>query len=97
MGIKEFIKPTIGKIVLFVLLMVGITFYLIMTNIIYDTMILVGFPLNFYPVGSVRILPDGSPLTQIVEFSYLNFILNLIFWYLISCLIVYTYNKIRKI
>ena len=94
MAFKDFIKPSVWKIIIFIVLMGGINYYLISTMFILDARILVGVPLGFYPIGSFFLYSGQTP--PVVEFSYLNFIIDLIFWYLISCLIIFTYTKIRS-
>ncbi|MEK6841272.1 MAG: hypothetical protein AABW57_00640 [Nanoarchaeota archaeon] len=95
MKIKEFLKPTLGKIILFILLMGVINYFLISTTVVLDARILVGLPFGFYPIGGFMIWP-GGPSPPVVEFSYLNFIIDLIFWYLISCLIIAWYKSSKR-
>lgn len=91
---KEFFKPSVGKVILFLILIGGLNYFVvpIFFGGVSDARILVGVPLGFYPVGSfscVGISPCNPP---VVEFSYVNFIIDLIFWYLISCLFVAWYK-----
>ena len=56
-----------------------------------------GLPL-FYWKYFVGIGPfkEGMELEPITEFIYPNLIVDLIFWYLLSCLIVWIYDKVKK-
>ncbi len=94
MGWKTFLRPTIGKVVLFLLLMGGLNYLIISSTHILDARILVGIPLGFWPVGSFMAAATTSPPS--VEFSWTNFVIDVIFWYLISCGIVTLYHKIKK-
>ena len=87
---KNFFKPTIGKIVLFLILIFGFTYWEFIQNSYTDTPIkLVGLPLAFLPVGTYG---TGTP----VEFSIINFVINILFWYLASAIIIEVYRKVRK-
>ena len=94
MGCKEFFKPTIGKVILFLILMGGLNYLIISTTYVSDARIVIGSPLGFWPIGSFYLQSGDIP--PIVEFSWVNFIIDIIFWYLISCGIVSLYRIIRK-
>ena len=96
MGLKEFFKPTKGKIILFIILMGFLNFIWIFGQGCSDCRMLVGLPLSFYPVGSGTFFDARDPVPEVVSFSIVNFILNIVFWYLLACLIVLIYRKIRK-
>jgi len=92
---KEFLKPDWRKILIFVVLMGVLNYLIISTTVILDARILVGIPFGFWPIGSFMMWPDATtPPT--VEFSWINFIIDVIFWYLLSCLIIWTYYKVKK-
>ena len=95
MNWKEFLKPDWIKIVIFVILMGGLNYFIISTTEILDARILVGLPLGFWPKGSFYV-QSGGPIPPTVEFSSINFIIDIIFWYLISCVIVFVYRKTKK-
>lgn len=87
MNWKEFLKPDWRKIIAFIIL--GIFLLLISNQLGYCEL---GIPLSFtsctyyeYPVGGIR-----------DQFYVFPFILNLIFWYLLSYLIVWIYDKVKK-
>lgn len=44
-----------------------------------------------YPIASSECKPESS-----FQIYYPFLVLNLIFWYLISCLIVFVYDKVKK-
>ena len=93
---KTFFKPTIAKIILFLLLMGGLNYWIISSTYVLDARILVGLPLGFWPIGSFKIWRPNAPPPPTVEFSWINFIIDIVFWYLISCGIVALYHEIRK-
>jgi len=93
MNLKDFFKPTLGKVIIFLILMVGLNYWIISSTFVSDARILIGLPLGFFPIGSSMIFFDNiTPPT--VTFSWINLILDIIFWYLISCLIIGLYKKI---
>ena len=96
---KEFFKPTIANIILFLILIGGLNYLIISNTFIDDATILVGIPLGFYPVGSTYV-QYGKPMPTIPNFSVINFIIDIIFWYVISAVIINLYffagKDIRK-
>jgi len=84
MELKEFFKPTIAKIALFLALMAIPNYLLISTSGVEDARILVGLPLGFWPIGSF-FATAGAPAPPTVEFSWINFGINAVFWYFLSC------------
>jgi hypothetical protein len=92
---KTFFKPTIAKIIIFLLLMGGLNYLIISSTYILDARILVGLPLGFWPIGSFMMWPN-APTPPTVEFSWINFIIDIVFWYLVSCGVVALYHTIRK-
>jgi len=93
---KEFLKPTIGKIIIFLLLMGGLNFLIITTTIVTGGRILVGLPLGFYPIGSFFCQPNTVCVPPPVEFSWINFMIDIAFWYLVSCLIFLIFSRTKK-
>ena len=97
MSWKEFFKPTIAKTLILIILMGGISYYLTSTTHILDGMTLVGFPLGFWPVGSYYAgFANKVQILSALNFSWVNFISDLIFWYLVSCILVFLINKIKN-
>jgi len=95
MNWKEFLKPTIGKMILFLILMGGLNYWIISTTFILDARVLVGLPLAFYPIGGFMIWEDAPPPPR-VEFSWSNFAIDVAFWYVVSCGLVAFYLGIVR-
>jgi hypothetical protein len=93
---KEFFRPGVLKLTLFLLLMAGINYWIISTTVILDARILVGLPLGFWPVGSFMARLLNSPAPPKVVFSWLNFFADVIFWYLAACSINHIFMKTKK-
>lgn len=91
MNWKEFFKPTIAKIILclFLFLAVGSNFLDSVINNCYDCGDSVGFPLTFRETIYAW---HSTPRV----FSWINFIADILIWYLISCGIAALFHKIRK-
>ncbi len=94
MDLKEFLKPAVGKVILFLVSMGGLNYFWISGSGIYDGMALFGLPLGFWPKGSFMASYDIQPPPRL-EFSVMNFSIDIIFWYLISCLIISAYDKFK--
>jgi len=96
MNWKEFLKPDWRKIVVFVILFILSSFISAYFNTIYSAIgfcssIKAGFPLAFNTeISGIECGGDSS------NFDIFSFILDIIFWYLLSCLIVWIYDKFRK-
>jgi preprotein translocase subunit SecE len=92
MNWKEFLKPDWRKIVLTIILftiVTGLKWYLFDTCLgCYNTYF--GVPLAFY---EKIVWPRENEMTNFLIF---NLIVDIIFWYLLSCLIVWIYDKFRK-
>jgi len=91
MNWKEFLKPSIKKIAIFLLLFIAISF--IIYFFVYTPWIIADF--------TYTLAPFGIPLTiwsdfLISGFSWINFIIDIVFWYLVSCLIVFAFQKLSK-
>ncbi len=94
MDLKEFLKPTAKKAIIFLASMGGLNYFWISGSGVYDGMILFGLPLGFWPKGSFMATYNIRPPPH-VGFSVMNFSIDIIFWYLISCLIISAYNKLK--
>ena len=79
---KGFLKPTIGKIILMIVLLVIFIY-------IYNQIPL-NLPLRIFNSCTLIYPSNCKPVNTP------NFILDLIISYLISCLIIYLYTKLRK-
>ena len=90
MNWKKFLNSTIVNIILFLILITISTW--LSSNQTYGYG---GWPLYFWPIKSY-----GSVGFQTFEvappFLVLNFFVDIIFWYFISCGIITLYHKIRK-
>ena len=93
---KTFFKPTVTKIIIFLLLMGGLNYLIISSTHVRDARILVGLPLGFWPIGSFMVW-SNAPIPPTVEFSWINFIIDITFWYLVSCGVVALYHKFKRV
>ncbi len=95
MKIKEFFKLSWTKIILTIVLT------LLSSNVIIGYRKIIngfayGFPFIFYRYACTYGLVAGQ-FGGCLSTNYLDYLLfDLIFWFLISCLIIYIYNKIKK-
>jgi hypothetical protein len=100
MTIKQFLKPDWRKIKVVMILLIltnfGFLFLVLMTTAgdagYFD---MIGLPLGFVKLSIC------SNLSGVVScgggfFSLPFLIINIIFWYLLSCLIIWIYDKFRK-
>ncbi|OGI12138.1 hypothetical protein A3K64_02280 [Candidatus Micrarchaeota archaeon RBG_16_36_9] len=105
MSWKKFLKPDWRKIIVFIFLFLISSSYRIdpkgINDYFYEISIeyyFWGLPIPFY---SCMFLEEYlvSPLTPspICNIAFELLIPNLIFWYLTSCLIVWIYDKFRKV
>jgi hypothetical protein len=83
MNWKEFLKPDWKKIILFILISVFYFFIIVAWQF---TGINDMLPLS--------IIERSSP--PISTLNIINLLINLLTYYLISCLIIFGYNKVRK-
>ncbi|UCD03674.1 MAG: hypothetical protein JSW73_03985 [Candidatus Woesearchaeota archaeon] len=106
MNIKEVLKPTKNKILIFVVLNILIIAvqHFQLADIVYSkwnegalidyTSIQYGLPLVFMKYGFLNIA-SMVPLTGINFFNIFYLILDLIILYFVSCLIIHIYSKHR--
>jgi len=94
MNWKGFLKPEWRNIVIFV-------FLIIVTSSIpnlfvegADIGINYGFPFNFYGYGGGPELLPGQSIPTYLRYEAL--IEDVVIWYLLSCLIVWVYDKVKK-
>ena len=74
----------------------GLNYWIISTTYVLDAVSLIGFPLGFWPVGSFYV-QIGGPIPPAVEFSWANFIIDIVFWYLVSCILVAWYKTPKRL
>lgn len=90
MTLKQFLKPGWKKIVIFFIILLltlflGIKFSAIPEiDIIYE----IGYP-AFLTITTIMF---GR---KIYEWNFPNLIINIVIWYLLSCLIVWIYEKVK--
>jgi len=92
--IKTFLKPDWKKVAFFVGIMIIASIPQYSEN-----PIKVGIPLPYYEQDLtcfVAMPMPGEFLECSSKFHPLNLILDIIFWYFISCLIVSTYEKVKR-
>ena len=95
MNWKEFFKPTIWKIMIFLLFLIITSVFNLATQCPGCTRAAHGFPLTLYELPGCEPTPPffECPKYRLV---YSGLLFNLIFWYLVSCGFIILYIKIRK-
>lgn len=98
--IKEFLKPDWKKVLItLALIAVSLLFVYTPTFPEPDELGRVAI-VDFYTTGRAWPLPYltiniGGGVAQGFSIFYLGLVVDLFFWYLISCLIIFVYNKLR--
>ena len=102
MNNKHWLKPNLKKIIIFLLLIIPTS---IIPNFGFgiwwsgaDIGVNYGFPFNFYGYGGGPPLRPGQQVPT-YGFDFRSFILllgNIVIWYIVSCLIVWIYYKVKK-
>jgi hypothetical protein len=90
MNWKQFLKPDLRKIVLFIILMT-IGMYLTFTAYVRPP---IDNPMNV--LQPLFDLPSFIVVMMEIDIIPLNYLLSFIYWYLLSCLIVWVYDKYKK-
>ena len=103
MTLKQFLKPDWRKIVVFLILFFGFTSFLnYASDLYYDIYVspYVGVALyNYVPLlGYPSFYFERCHFESgcVYQFDFLNLLLNITLWYLLSCLIVWIYDKYFK-
>ena len=91
MKFKDFFKPTTGKVILTIILFVFLGF---LSSLVTDVA-RHGFPLIYYEKGLMPCPPSTLICDRSPDFNFFYLLIDLIIWYLVICLIVFTYTKIR--
>ena len=73
----------------------GLNYFIISSTFIQDATIMTGLPIGFWPVGST-FLNSGQAYTP-PAFSWLAFILDIIFWYFIACMAIAWYKHEKRL
>ncbi len=94
MGLKEFLMPDWRKIRVFVILSILSFFYVYNCYPQYSSGICEahGLPLAYWSYSTRSKMP---PVMD-TNFSYFGLIGDLIIWYLLSCLIIWAYGKLKR-
>lgn len=94
--IKQFLRPDWRKIVIFFVIMIcWIIFfsrgegYPPLADVMIDY---IGYPVFLITRQGGE---PGAFYGPIYEWNFINLIINIVIWYLISCLIIFVYNKLR--
>jgi len=102
MNYKEFFKPTIRKIILFVLIFGFSSTYIGISNFeCYPCPCgsKWGYPLIFLERNLVESNLNEKPIncgTWVTSYTFSNFVIDFISWYFISCLIIWFYREMRN-
>ncbi len=93
MDAVSFFKPTIPTVIIFIVLFI-LTFMFLPT-IYMGGPARFGYPMSFFTFGGCYGPPAGPPIncwnTEI--YSWSSFIIDIIIWYLVSCVIVTHKNR----
>ena len=88
---KAFLKPNWKKLSLFVAIT---SIVILLARFVFGSN---GYPL---PLSKVLVLGEpGQPIMLAAEPSFTNIITNVllvVFWYLLSCLLVFAFNKLKR-
>jgi hypothetical protein len=87
----KFLKPSLLKIVVALILFPGLTWLWSLKNRFIMDASFYGLPLTFFTVWGLC-----RPGETCSEFSSLNFGLDVVFWYLVGALLVEWFNKNRR-
>lgn len=91
-NLKKFLKPDWKKILIFVFLLVIAVIIIPIMNARFGLYtISIGFPLPFY---SCTFLVELGSLCSFAGYTYT--IIDILIWYVLSCLIVWIYDMLRK-
>jgi hypothetical protein len=85
---KTFVKPDAKKILL-ALLLLGVSGYAMNTLPMTDMMFYYGFPAGFYYAFTA----PGIGIVGQPEISYAGFLIDLLVWYVIACIMIFAYEK----
>jgi len=94
MNFKKFLKPDWRKIVVFLILSIISSFY---TTPYFKVFGSYGLPLTYFTYVPESSFCDLEPCPkQGFNVFYQNLLIDIIFWYILSCLIVWIYDKVKK-
>jgi len=93
MNWKYFLKPTISKIIISVAIIVLTSLRNSATYCPGCTREAYGFPLTLYELPGCEPVSVGCPSYAIV---YIGLLVDIVFWYIISSLLIWLYYKVKK-
>jgi len=106
MNAKEFFRPTVGKVLLFAVLLAIFSVAFPRNVCIEGSPVVIAFPYTFsdtvfgfpytfysqcYSLSGDVLIPDPP------QFEPIQFIVDIIFWYIIAAIIIFAYQKSRKV
>jgi len=92
MNFKQFLKPDWRKVVIFFVVSFLLTLFLGVKSPVTPldiSITKIGFPALFLTIK------EGL-LGKTYKWNFVNLIINIAIWYLLSCLIIWIYDKVRK-
>ena len=95
---NQFFKPTLATIILFLLMLIapivdifsGVNVFTKITNIVF-------FPAKFFYVSGFRMPGGDLGLPPSLSWTISSVIIGLVWGYLLSCLMIFCYNKFKKL
>jgi hypothetical protein len=93
--LKGFLKPDWRRVAVFAGTMGVLNYLWISSSVILDARALFGLPFGFYPKGSFMIWPN-HPAPPTIDFSWGFFLADILFWYLFSCILFYSFDYVNK-
>ena len=100
MNWKKFLKPNPKKVTLFVALAPALYFTAFFFGCFFvgaKPIVKLFEPECSYPLDEFLIITLGSPADMIFNYLHVNVIfIDFIYWYLLSCLIIWIYDKVKK-
>jgi len=92
MNFKQFLKPDWRKVVIFFVVSFLLTFFLGVESPVTPldiSITKIGFPVLLLTIKETL-------LGKTYKWNFVNLIINIVVWYLLSCLIIWVYDKIKK-
>lgn len=97
---KQYIWPSLTKIIIFFITMLGFNYLLIISMSVLDGYSYEGIPFVFYRVGNLFMPPgqysSSNASLNLSKILYVNLFLDVFFWYFFSCTLVFLLKKILK-
>jgi heme/copper-type cytochrome/quinol oxidase subunit 4 len=100
MTLKQFLKPDWRKIVVFVLISFSSITLTIFLNLkrssINGPPLITGTKIGYPIFLDVTYKTEMENEITTYEWNFINLIFNIIIWYLLSCFIIWVYDKLKK-